>query len=70
LFGKRLTEPLLDAAENDIEWRGSVKLLRDEVLHLAEAEESPSGRILYDDGCAVPGRLRPNNEISAELWHR
>jgi hypothetical protein len=67
---ERLPEALLDATANDIEWCGAVKLLRDEVLHFAEAEKSLRGWILYDDRRAARGRLRPHDEITAQFRRR
>jgi hypothetical protein len=62
-----LTEPILDPATDGIERREPVKLLRDEMFHLAETEESASGWIFDDDSPVIPGRLRPDNEVATQF---
>jgi hypothetical protein len=69
---KWLTESLLNAIANDIEWRGAVELLRDEALHRTEAEESLRSGILYNDRCVATRSVLSDKEITAQFrrrWH-
>jgi hypothetical protein len=67
LFGERLAKSFFHAMTNHFEWRRSVELLRDEVFHFTEAEESTSGRIFHDDHGSAARGLRPDYEIAAQF---
>src|SRR5439155_16526318 len=59
-------ERLAGPPADDVERSGAVELARDEMLRLAEAEESPRRRILQDDRAVLPA----DHEIASELWLR